>query len=164
MQALLTRLSEAQKDGLPREVFSNGRGSLDFVNCLLEAEEDVDPEPNDGDGPEWCVCSAFLDMGTEVENKCCGKRVCVTSYELFWNICIDREILRLAIRAQCDIRAEEPDYSMNSFRKAAYRQFILWRHGKLGKGNRRVCPACVVRAVRFAYPAPDGVYMGFRRR
>lgn len=84
---------------------------------------------------------------------------CVTSYELFRNICIDREILRLSIRARCDIRAEEPDYSMNSFRKAAYRQFILWRHGKLGKGNRRVCPACVVRVVRFAYPAPDGVYI-----
>ena len=103
-------------------------------------------------------------MGNEEENKCCRKRACVTSYELFRNICIDREVLRLAISGRCDKRAEEPDFSMNSFRKAAYRQYILWRYGKLGKGNRRVCPSCVVMVVHSVYPSPDGVYMGFRRR
>ena len=76
------------------------------------------------------------------------KRTCVTSYELFQNICIDREVLKVAIRATCDIRVEEPDYTSNSFRKAAYRQFILWRFDKLGRGNRKVCPACTVRIVR----------------
>ena len=99
----------------------------------------------------------------EEENKCCGKRTWVTSYELFRNICIDREILRLAISGRCDIRAE-PYFSMNSFRKAAYRQYILWRYGNLGKGNRRVCPSCVVIVVRSGYPSANGVYMGFRRR
>jgi P2X purinoceptor 7 len=62
-----------------------------------------------------------------------------------------------------DIRAEEPDYSTNSFRKAAYRQYILWQYKKLGRGNRRVCPSCVVMAIRHIYPADDGVYMGFKR-
>lgn len=76
---------------------------------------------------------------------------------------LDREVLTIAIRARCDIRAENADYEMNSFRKAAYRQFILWKYGKLGKGNRRVCPSCVVRLVRQTYPALDGQYMGFRR-
>ena len=88
----------------------------------------------------------------------------MTSYELFRNICIDREMLTVAIRARCDIRVEEPDYTSNSFRKAAYRQFILWRFGKLGRENRNVCPACTVtRIVREAYPALDGQYLGFRR-
>jgi len=64
----------------------------------------------------------------------------------------------------CDIRAEERDFSMNWFRLAAYRQYILWRYGKLGKGNRRVCPSCVVVVVRSVYPSADGVYMGFSRR
>ena len=59
-------------------------------------------------------------MTTPEENKCCRKRLCVTSYELFQNICIDREVLTVAIRARCDIRVEEPDYASNSFRKAAY--------------------------------------------
>ena len=78
-------------------------------------------------------------------------------YELFRNICIDREVLRLAISRRCDIRAEEPDFSMNSFRKAAYGQYILWRYGKLGKGNGQVCPSCVVMVVRSVYPSADGV-------
>ena len=83
-------------------------------------------------------------MGNEEENKYCGKRTCVTSSELFRNICIDREILRLAISGRCNVRVEEPDFSMNSF--------ILWRYGKLGKGNRRLCPSCVVIVVRSVYP------------
>ena len=69
----------------------------------------------------------------------------------------------MAIRARCDIRVEEPDYAPNSFRKATYRQYILWRFGKLGRGNRNVCPACVVRVIREAHPALDGQNLGFRR-
>lgn len=83
------------------------------------------------------------------------------SYELFQNLCIDRHVLGLAIRARCDIRVEPLDFSMSSFRKAAYRQFILWEHGYLGKGNRRIIPSCAVKKVRGQYPAPDNVYMGF---
>jgi hypothetical protein len=30
------------------------------------------------------------------------------------------------------------------FAKAAYRQYILWRYKKLGRGNRKVVPSCVV--------------------
>ena len=165
-QTMLTRITEQQKDYLLRELLSNGRGSLDFATRLLQAQEDSDPEPpmNEDGPPDWCICGVCRDMGNDEENKCCRKRTCVTSYELFRNICTDREVLVIAIRARCDIRAGEADYEMNSFRKAAYRQFILWRYGKLGKGNRRVCPACVVRIVRSIFPSPDGLYMGFRRR
>ena len=73
---------------------------------------------------------------------------CVTSYVTFQNTCTDRDVLVLAIRSRCDIRFEEPDYSTNSFRKAAYRQYILWRYKKLGRGNRRVCLSCVVLTIR----------------
>jgi P2X purinoceptor 7 len=101
-------------------------------------------------------------MPTEEENKCCGKIRCVTSFVTFQNTCTDRDVLVMAIRGRCDIRAEEPEYSTNSFRKAAYRQYILWRYKKLGRGNRRVCPSCVVLAIRQLYPAQDGIYMGFK--
>jgi P2X purinoceptor 7 len=68
----------------------------------------------------------------------------------------------MAIRARCDIRAEKQDYSTNRFRKAAYRQYFLWRCKKLGRGNRKV-PSCVVLAIRHLYPANDGVYVAFKR-
>ena len=88
---------------------------------------------------------------------------CVTSYVMFNNACLDREVLQLAIRARCDIRVDEPDCSTQSYQKAAYRQYTLWKYGKLGRGNRKILPSCVVIMIRQAYPAPDGNYMGFRR-
>ena len=82
---------------------------------------------------------------------------------MFKSVVLDREVLNIAIRAQCDIRAEVADFEMNTYRKAAYRQYILWKYGKLGKGNRRARPSCVIRLVSQTYPAPDGEYMGFRQ-
>uniref|UniRef100_A0A1X7TTK9 P2X purinoreceptor 7 intracellular domain-containing protein n=1 Tax=Amphimedon queenslandica TaxID=400682 RepID=A0A1X7TTK9_AMPQE len=52
-----------------------------------------------------------------------------------------------------DIRAETISYSPESFRKAAYRQYILWKYQKLGCGNRQVCPSCVVNCIRVWYPS-----------
>ena len=50
-----------------------------------------------------------------------------------------------------------------SYRKAAYRQYTLWKYGKLGRGNRRILPSCVATMTRHTYPAPDGRYMGYRQ-
>ena len=82
---------------------------------------------------------------------------------MFRNDVLHREVLNIAIRARCDITEEDADFEMNSYRKAAYHEYILWKYEKLGKGNRRVFPSCVVSVVRQIYPAPDGECMGFRR-
>ena len=157
-------ITPEERDRLLLELLSNGRGSLDYAKNLLQgSSNDPNPEvPLNTGQPEWCICEVCRPMTTPEENKC-RKRVCVTSYELFQNIYIDREVLTVATRARCDIRIEEPDYASNRFRKAAYRQHIIWRFGKLGRGNRNVCPACVVGVIREAYPALDGEYLGFRR-
>ena len=144
-------------------LLSNGKGSLDYAKNLVQyGTGDAVPPVPDGK-PTWCVCGVCRVMPTEEENKCCGKICCVTSFVTFQNTCTDRDILLIAIRARCDIRVEDPDYSTNSYRKAAYRQYILWRYKKLGRGNRRVCPSCVVLTIRHIFPADDGNYMGFRR-
>ena len=147
-------------------LINNGRGSLDFARRLVTRENsDREPQPGPTNNalPGWCICNICIQMPTPEENKCCRHRECITSYELFQNLCIDCHVLELAIiRARCDIRVEPLDFSMSSFRKAAYRQFILWEHGYLGKGNRRIIPSCAVKKVREQYPAPDNVYMGFR--
>ena len=87
-------------------------------------------------------------MHDEQENVCCQKRTCVTAYVMFNTTCLDREVLQLARRARCDIRADEPDYSTQSYRKAAYRQYTLWKYGKLGRGNRNILPSCVVTTIK----------------
>ena len=71
-------------------------------------------------------------------------------------------VLTVAIHNHADIMDDPINYSPASYRKAAYRQYILKEHGHLGRGNRRIIPSCVVRCVRDKYPAPDGLYLGFR--
>lgn len=141
-----------------------GRGSLDFAKQLLEEKNTPDPPAStpSTNFPQWCKCKNCRPMPSEIENVCCNRVNCLTRLQVFNNICLDRDILEVCIKARCDIRADEFNYSMESFRKAAYRQFTLWRYGKLGRGNRRVVPSCVVLAVRNIYPSPSGNYMGFR--
>ena len=76
--------------------------------------------------------------------------------------CVDPDVLQVAIRNRGDIRNDRDDNSTRAFRKAAYRQFLLDRYGYLGKGNRKVCPSCVVTIISRHYPSQTGVYMGFR--
>ena len=77
------------------ELQSNGRGSLDYAkNLTAGGTGHLSPEgPPEIELPEWCVCRVCRPMPTPEENKCCGKCTCVTSYELFQNIYIDREVL-----------------------------------------------------------------------
>ncbi|KAK3741583.1 hypothetical protein QZH41_012531 [Actinostola sp. cb2023] len=163
IKEFISTLTVEKKDSLLIRLLSQGRGSVEFAKNILQDVEDPDPdEPSGSEIVPWCVCHVCRPMDQEMENVCCKKRTCVTSYAMFNNICLDREVLNLAIRARCDIRADEPDYATTSYRKAAYRQYCLWKYGKLGRGNRRVLASCVVLTIRRAYPAPDGEYLGFR--
>ena len=119
-------------------------------------------EPSASGVPGWCVCGRCRPMPQEIENKCCKLKKCITSSSRFTKLCLDPDVLELCIRNTSDIRNDREDNSTRAFRKAAYRQFILARHGHLGKGNRRVCPSCVVLKIRERFPSITGVYMGYR--
>ena len=75
---------------------------------------------------------------------------------------LNTEVLSIAIVGRCDDFANSPEYTPTSYRKAAYRQWVMWQHGYLGRHNRKVLPSCVVWAVHNVYPSPDGVYLGFK--
>ena len=162
-QAFVSGLTTQKKEELLIILLSNGKGSLDYAKNMTFEDDGGDPsDPPGEDVPDWCVCSHCVPVENPQEQKCCGLKKCITSFQLFPNLCLDRNVLEVAIKARCDMRADEIDFSTSSYRKAAYRQYILWRYGRLGKGNRRVCPSCVVRMIRITYPAPDGIYMGFK--
>ena len=112
--------------------------------------------------PDWCICGSCRPMPQEVENKCCKLKKCITHSSRFTKLCLDVDVLELCIKNRADIRNDQEDNSTRAFRKAAYRQFILARHGRLGKGNRRVCPSCVVLKIREHFPSVTGIYMGYR--
>lgn len=111
---------------------------------------------------DWCKCGHCRPMPQAIENKCCRQKNCITLTTRFAKLCLDVDVLELCLRNMRDIRNDREDNSTRSFRKAAYRQFIQARHGYLGKGNRRVCPSCVVLKIREKFPSITGIYMGYR--
>lgn len=121
----------------------------------------ADPDPTTTNVPDWCVCGWCQPMPQEIENKCCKLKKCITLSSRFSKLCLDLDVLELCIRNTGDIRNDREDNSTRAFRKAAYRQFVLARHGHLGKGNRRVCPSCVLK-IRKLFPSITGIYMGYR--
>ena len=148
---------------------------MDYIETLLIMEDDLvekdESEPmgefgeqssEPAESPEWCKCGKCRPMPQEVENKCCSLKKCITVTSRFVKLCLDPDVLELCICNTGDIRNDREDNSTRAFRKAAYRQFVLARYGYLGKGNRRVCPSCVVLKIRERYPSVTGVYMGYR--
>ena len=135
--------------------------STDLACSSNAGTADPAPSPSNNAIP-WCKCGVCQIMPQEVENKCCGLRRCVTTHTRFSKLCLDPDVIQLAIRNRGDIRNDRDDNSTRAFRKTGYRQYVLDRYGYLGKGNRKVCPACVVTVIRRHYPSQTGVYMGYR--
>lgn len=75
---------------------------------------------------------------------------------------LDELVLQIAQMYRQDVLAHPQDVDYNkSIRHAGYRQFILWHHGRLGVGVRRVIPSCCVWAIRDKFPDQFGQYRGF---
>lgn len=96
------------------------------------------------------------------ENVCCRFNPCITTTESFETIVVNQDVLSAAIVHCSDIYSEEPEYAPSDYRKAAYRQWTMWRCGYLGRCKRKVVPSCVVLAVCTKYPVPDGCYLGLK--
>ena len=112
--------------------------------------------------PEWCKCGKCRSMENPVEHVCCKMRPCTTTTDVFHDICLNRHVLSVCIIDRADFFGDDVEFSPANYRKAAYRQYIMYSHGYLGRGNRKVAPACVVWKIRDNYPAPDNHYLGFR--
>ena len=127
-----------------------GVGSMDYVDSLLLMEpedesKNSDQEPNVADDddasplyvppastqvidqepvPERCNCSCCCAMPQDMENKCCGRRNCVSQTRRFRKLCLDAEYLLLCAKNTADIRNDRQDSSSRTFHKAAYRNYF----------------------------------------
>ncbi|XP_060793031.1 uncharacterized protein LOC132896311 [Neoarius graeffei] len=139
----------------------------------------------------WCTCFKCEVMQTEVECYCCQEwdlvmprmqdisideeadasaSVCITNnkdlpalltagvLETFFHI--------PKINWKKRPRPAGPDgqLSAEQYRLVAYRIIMEWalKGEKLGPGNRRALPSCVVALIRKTYPSPNGQYVGFK--
>eukprot|EP00112_Aurelia_sp_Birch-Aquarium-sp1_P021805 Seg596.8 transcript_id=Seg596.8/GoldUCD/mRNA.D3Y31 product="P2X purinoceptor 7" protein_id=Seg596.8/GoldUCD/D3Y31 len=123
-------LDKEMLENLVVELSSSGSGSVSHLQDLVKViqGEPASPTP---ENPElaWCICNVCVQMSSAEERKCCGKVRCLSSYHVFQKVCLDRDVLEVHIKAHADHYAENIEFTTNAFRKAAYRQFIMWRFG-----------------------------------
>ncbi|CAN7940212.1 unnamed protein product [Ixodes pacificus] len=120
-------------------------------------------------GTNWCDCGRCTSMPTYRECFCCRElpqavrkqpAECITVHTDFLKLCLNVAVLAVAY---CEVREkglEHPHEFHEKYRFVAYRQFTRWMWGRLGAGNRRVLPACVVEKTRKTFPSQQ--YTGFR--
>lgn len=139
------------------------RGGVELARCLLQRSGDGEQPPQGPQGPqEWCTCGKCRYMDNPVERVCCKMRPCITTTDMFHDVALNRNVLAVGILSASDFYGNPVEFAPSNFRKSAYRQYIIFSHGYLGRGNRKVVPSCVLWKVRDNYPAPDNNYMGFK--
>ncbi|XP_043941509.1 P2X purinoceptor 7-like [Protopterus annectens] len=117
------------------------------------------------DAPDWCVCNRCKHMPTVIESVCCRMTPenCISSSQEMHLCVLQRCVLQTAEAYRRSLFGLPMEADENKrYRHTAYRQYIVWRHGRLGTGNRRVIPSCCVWRIRDRYPDANGVYTGFR--
>ncbi|XP_048778906.2 uncharacterized protein LOC125661448 [Ostrea edulis] len=152
---------DEMRDTLKRVV----RENPEYLFSILEPEQRFQPSGGGTVQPSWCICSHCRDMPTPREKVCCQRNPdnCISRLPDFGVLILDEAVLALARLYRQDILAMPEDADRNrANRHTGYRQFVLWHHGKLGAGDRRVIPSCCVWRIRDKFPDPHGHYIGFK--
>ncbi|KAM4573856.1 P2X purinoceptor 7-like [Odontesthes bonariensis] len=126
---------------------------------------------------EWCQCGICEIMPTERENRCCmeipqvtallgevaAEPACMLDHPGFEPVCLNVYSLQTAGRVyRHHFGSLRLRRTHRRFRYLAYRQFVAWCWGFLGRRIRVVIPACVVLRIRAEYPDDEGHCTGFR--
>lgn len=140
----------------------------DPEDAVVESSE-LSPHPDLWrlDNTDWCSCSrcAVLPSFVPDECRCCRdmgpkltriqRQGCITTHEEFPLVCLNLVMLRLAYFELHDRRFPMHHDMHRRYRYVAYRRFVRWVWGRLGRGNRFVLPSCVVGTIREAFPSEE---------
>ena len=89
--------------------------------------------------------------------------MCITKNEDFSLLCLRKVVLENVLVSLHETRGDFLEFPLSnkSFRFAAYKQFIWFVYKRLGRGNRRVIPSCVIWKIRESFPEKDGIYVPY---
>ena len=111
--------------------------------------------------PPWCKCGKCRSEDDPLDRICCKNHPKNHENVHFYHLCLDQQTLEIALINNCDWLNMPHIFNNSKFRNTAYRQYILWFHGKLGYKKGKRIPSCIKWAIRSHYPEPDGVYTGY---
>lgn len=132
----------------------------------------------------WCKCNHCGPMPSQLELKCCFDenfnftnfqdetfdlhKQCVTLSSVLKDHVLHHVTLQLAWFGSQRYKGATGDQLLftnmthSSYRFQAYRSYINFTHGYLGRKHRRVIPSCIVNYIRQQWPDPEGSYVGFK--
>ncbi|XP_069133573.1 uncharacterized protein [Argopecten irradians] len=156
--------------------------TMDLYNRIC-FEPEADPSSDEGNSEgdlevralrvgntEWCRCGHCPAMPTEKESLCCKEmdqvqnklsEGCITAHSGFDAVCLNEYVLETAYLTFRQYHGPLPEDQNKRNRYIAYRQFVRWCWGWLGRHVRVILPACAVSSIRNTFPAADGQYHGF---
>ncbi|XP_071944377.1 P2X purinoceptor 7-like [Antedon mediterranea] len=129
-------------------------------------------------GREWCECGNCVEEETW-ENRYCCQQVekinnknkegpqhtgCVTTHPWFEPAILNPATLQIAYWQYVSQYQEHVVEGAieRRYRYTAYRQFVRWCWGFLGKDRRIPMPSCVMKKIRDVFPDEANNYTGFK--
>lgn len=109
---------------------------------------------------EECLCCHEVQ---EVDERRAEQEAicCITQHDGFRPVCLNVHVLRVAYFQYRQQFGDREGYGVNEqYRYTAYRQFVRWCWGFLGRLVRVVLPACAVIRIREEFPSPE--FAGFQ--
>ena len=91
-----------------------------------------------------------------------ANKKCITLTDGFRDVCLNKNVLEAALGSWREMTEEPIEISNKSYRFIAYRQYISWVFGWLGKDVRKVIPSCAVDIIRKTFPAADNIYVPYK--
>ena len=74
-------------------------------------------------------------------------------------VCLEKSVLGTNLMTISIYTGNNFTHDNIKYRFSAYKKYISWIYGYLGKHARRVIPSCVVWAIRTKYPSEDGKFV-----
>lgn len=153
----------------------------EYILQNLPEQQPIAEEPQEAPParPHICTCQMCpARMPTRAEKKCCMQEdlaktffadyregVCLSTYaEVRHNL--HPISVRTSWLSQQQYLGRYDALSFdnmdnNNYRYHAYRNYVKYIHGLLGRFQRKVVPACIVKVIRDTWPSADGTYRGF---